>query len=77
MRIWVFDRFGGLASEQFDINHDGLQFVSTVLGFLWMSEEQLGFDPTITTEDGRRYVTIERNGQTERLVIDRLMNRAP
>lgn len=52
--------------------------MSTILGFLWMSEEQLGFDPTITTEDGgRRYVTIERNGQTERLVIDKLMKRAP
>ena len=49
MRIWEFDRLGGLASEQFDINKDGLQFISTVLGFLWMSEEELGFDPTIMT----------------------------
>lgn len=77
MRIWEFDRLGGIASEQFDINQDGLQFVSTVLGFLWMSEEQLGFDPTITTEDGRRFVTIHRNGRPERLVIDKLMTRAP
>ncbi|KAL6852514.1 hypothetical protein ACO1O0_007060 [Amphichorda felina] len=77
MRIWEFDRLGGIASEQFDINHDGLQFVSTVLGFLWMSEEQLGFDPTITSEGGRRFITIQRNGQTERLVIDKLMKRAP
>lgn len=29
----MFDRLGGIASEQFDIiNHDGLQFVYTVLG---------------------------------------------
>lgn len=34
MRIWEFDRLGGVASEQFDINEDGLQFVSTILGFL-------------------------------------------
>ncbi|KAK3366380.1 hypothetical protein B0H63DRAFT_565871 [Podospora didyma] len=47
MRIWVSNRLGGIASEQFDINKDGLRFVSTILGFLWMSEEELGFDPTI------------------------------
>src|SRR5690606_22630924 len=77
MRIWEFDRLGGIASEQFDINQDGLQFVSTVLGFLWMSEEELGFDPTITSEGDQRFVTINRNGQTERLLIDKLMKRAP
>lgn len=36
-----FDRLGGIASEQFGINVDGLQFVSTILGFLWMDEERL------------------------------------
>ena len=77
MRIWEFDRLGGIASEKFDINEDGLQLVSTVLGFLWMNEEQLGFDPTIITEDGQRLITIRRNGRTERLVIDEAMKRAP
>ena len=77
MRIWEFDRLGGIASDQFDINQDGLQFVSTVLGFLWMNEEELGFDPTITRRgDGQRVVTIKRNGLTERLVIDDMMKRA-
>lgn len=33
----------------FDINVDGLLFVSTILGYLRMSEEQLGFDPTISS----------------------------
>jgi hypothetical protein len=37
MRVWEFDRLGGIASERFDINQDGLQIVSTILGFLWMS----------------------------------------
>ncbi|KAJ5318315.1 hypothetical protein N7476_004735 [Penicillium atrosanguineum] len=77
MRIWVFDRLGGVASERFDINEDGLQFVFTILGFLWMTDEQCGFDPTITTEDGKRFIEIERNGQTERLILERLMSRAP
>jgi hypothetical protein len=77
MRIWEFDRLGGIASERFDVNEDGLQFVSTVLGFLWMNQEELGFDPTIITADGRRYIEIERNSQRERLIIDEVMKRAP
>lgn len=76
MRIWVFDRLGGIASEQFDINKDGLRFVSTILGFLWMSEEELGFDPTIITENGKRFIEIQREGTTERLILDGLMKRA-
>jgi hypothetical protein len=63
--------------ERFDINQDGLQFVSTILGFLWMNEEELGFGPTIISAEGRRYIEIEGNGQTERLIIDGVMNRAP
>ncbi|KAG0157856.1 Tyrosine-protein kinase, active site [Penicillium digitatum] len=77
MRIWAFDRLGGVASERFDINEDGLQFVSTILGFLWMSEEDCGFDPTIITKDGQRTIEIEQHGQTERLVLERLMTRTP
>ncbi|KAK0628117.1 hypothetical protein B0T17DRAFT_491041 [Bombardia bombarda] len=75
MRIWEFDRLGGIASEQFDINKDGLQFVSTVLGFLWMNEEELGFDPTFMTVNGQRFIEIERNGSKERLIIDKVMHR--
>ncbi|KAH9905220.1 hypothetical protein F4778DRAFT_769906 [Xylariomycetidae sp. FL2044] len=77
MRIWEFDRLGGIASEQFDLNENGLQFVSTILGFLWMTEEQLGFDPTIVTLDSKRYIDIKRDGKPERLIIDEIMRRAP
>ncbi|KAH6952364.1 serine/threonine-protein kinase Sgk2 [Ilyonectria sp. MPI-CAGE-AT-0026] len=78
MRVWDFDRLGGIASKQFDINKkDGaLQFVTTILGFLWMNEDGLGFDPTIITSDGERYIEIERDGQTQRLIIDEVMKRA-
>ncbi|KAH6883929.1 serine/threonine-protein kinase Sgk2 [Thelonectria olida] len=79
MRVWEFDRLGGIASEQFDINKKdgGLQFVTTILGFLWMNEDGLGFDPTIITSDGERYIEIERDGQTQRIIIDEVMKRAP
>jgi hypothetical protein len=75
MRLWEFDRLGGIASSPFDINEEGLQFVSAVLGYLWMNDEQLGFDPTMTESEGKRYMKITRNGKTERLVILELMKR--
>jgi hypothetical protein len=75
MRLWEFDRLGGIASTQFDINEDGLQFVSAVLGFLWLNEEQLGFDPTIVTAGDKRYIEIKQG--TERLVIDKVIKRVP
>lgn len=33
-----------------------------------MGPAQCGFDPTITTKDGQRFVEIERNCQVERLI---------
>ncbi|KAI9766861.1 MAG: hypothetical protein M1839_004748 [Geoglossum umbratile] len=75
MRLWEFDRLGGIASSAFDVNKEGLQFVSAVLGYLLMDKEQLGFDPTITESDGKRYMEITRNGETERLVLVELMKR--
>ncbi|TWU70820.1 hypothetical protein ED733_002107 [Metarhizium rileyi] len=79
MRVWQFDRLGGIASDKFDINSkDGaLQFVTAILGFLCMDEENLGFDPTIITSHGERYITINRDGQTERIYIDKVIKRAP
>ncbi|KAK7398512.1 hypothetical protein QQX98_012105 [Neonectria punicea] len=76
MRVWAFDRLGGIASEQFNINDDGLQFVSTILGFLWMNEEELGFDPTIMSANQERFIEVNRNGSTERIIIDQVMQRA-
>lgn len=75
MRLWEFDRLGRVASESFDVNKDGRMFVSAVLGFLWMSEEELGFDPTIVKEDSKRCTEIRRDGQVERLCLRELMER--
>jgi hypothetical protein len=41
MRLWEFDRLEGIASEQFNVNEDGLQFVAAMFGYLWMNEKQL------------------------------------
>lgn len=77
MRIWAFDRLGGIASTQFDINKDGLRFVYTILGFLWMNEKQLGFDSTVIALGDEQYIEITRDGQTERLIINKCIMRAP
>ncbi|KAI1086053.1 hypothetical protein F5B19DRAFT_200600 [Rostrohypoxylon terebratum] len=77
MRVWEFDRLGGIASTQFDINKDGLRFVSTILGLLWLKEKDLGFDPTFTPFNDGRCIEIIRDGTPERIVIDKLMGRVP
>ncbi|KAG6238245.1 hypothetical protein E4U24_007204 [Claviceps purpurea] len=86
MRVWLFDRLGGVASEQININTEPLQFIKVILGFLWMSEEDLGFDssikrPDLTVEgaDGRkRYIDIERlDGSKKCIVLDQGILRSP
>ncbi|KAF7867284.1 hypothetical protein EAF04_005367 [Stromatinia cepivora] len=72
MRLWEFDRLGVIGSTAFDINQDGKMFASVILGYLWMSEEELGVEPIIV-EDGGSYTWIERNGQIERLQFGKLM----
>lgn len=78
LRVWAFDRLGGVASGEIDINTDGVRFVATILGFLWMTVEQLGFDPTIkTAASGERFIEVERDGSVERLIIENVMYRTP
>lgn len=66
----------GIASEQFDISKDGQQFVSTVLGFLWMREDELGFDSRIIPANNERFIEVNRDGSIERLIINKVMLRA-
>ncbi|RWA14481.1 hypothetical protein EKO27_g553 [Xylaria grammica] len=76
MRLWEFDRLGGIASEGFNINEDGRRFVSIILGFVWMDDETLGFDPTIIKSERQQYIEIRKDTKTERLVLDRLIRPA-
>ncbi|KAL7793734.1 hypothetical protein V8C37DRAFT_378051 [Trichoderma ceciliae] len=78
LRLWEFDRLGGMAAEQFNINEPkgGLEFVAAMLGFLWINKEGLGFDPCIMESRGKRFIDIERDGKKERLIIDELIWRA-
>ncbi|KAL7894830.1 serine/threonine-protein kinase Sgk2 [Trichoderma sp. SZMC 28014] len=77
LRLWEYDRLGGMASEQFNINEPkgGLEFVAAMLGFLWMDEEGLGFDPSFMESEGKRFIEIQRHGKLERLIIDGVITR--
>ncbi|KAI5853656.1 hypothetical protein GGS23DRAFT_608368 [Durotheca rogersii] len=77
MRVWEFDRLGGIASARFDINEDGQQFILTILGFLWMKEQDMGFDATIMTPNNDSCIEIIRNRTRERIIIDEVVTRAP
>lgn len=80
MQLWEFDRLGAIGSNKFDIHKEAQRFVSIVLGFLWMDGKSLGFDPTICpdpTEEPNhpQYINIQRDGTTERFIIDKLISR--
>ena len=76
LRQWEFDRLGAIASIPVNIQEDGRHLVSVILGFLWMNDKELGFDPTITTEGKQRYITINQKGETEQLIVDKSMTRS-
>ncbi|KUI72725.1 Tau-tubulin kinase 2 [Cytospora mali] len=78
MRVWEFDRSGAIASEKFDINENGSKFVLTIIAFLSMDKEQLGFDTTFCTGDGgKEFIEVQRDGSPETLIIDELIVHVP
>ena len=73
MQLWEFDRSGATTSEAFDIHQNGHLFVKTLLGFLWMNDEQLGFDPDLMEVDSQRIFKVNKDGQEERLIITKTL----
>ncbi|KAG5931270.1 hypothetical protein E4U60_006220, partial [Claviceps pazoutovae] len=77
MRVWLFDRLGGTASEQIDIHTEPIQFIKVMLGFLWMSKEDIGFDSSIRGSDDTRYMEIQKNGSKKCIFLDQERRRIP
>lgn len=44
MKLWAFDRLGGIASERFDVSQNSLKLITVVLGFLMMDNAQLEYN---------------------------------
>ncbi|GKZ54720.1 hypothetical protein AnigIFM49718_010539 [Aspergillus niger] len=74
MRLWSFDRVGAISSTEFNINKEGSRFVVSMLGFLRMNLNDLGYDPSIiTSSNGTRFIEIVRDGKLERLVLEKII----
>jgi hypothetical protein len=54
----LFDRAGALHSLSFDIDNHPLQFIRLIVGLSYCSDTLLGYDPTITTRAGCRYIRL-------------------
>ncbi|KAI9802645.1 MAG: hypothetical protein M1825_002667 [Sarcosagium campestre] len=75
MRIWEFDRLGGVASPPFDVHGDTRIFIQVMVAFFFMTEQQLGIDPTIRMDNGQRVVEIIRDEQIEKIVLAKVIHR--
>jgi hypothetical protein len=75
MRVWRFDRGDIYTAPPFSVNEDGRKFVTVVLGYLLMANDDLGFDPTVVRDGDRRYVPVMQDGVEQRLFIEKTISR--
>ena len=75
MRLWHVDHLGTSGGLSFDINQDGHRFVQVMLGYFMMDNQQLGLDPTIANMHGKQCISIDRNGQTEQVILEKLLRK--
>ncbi|PKB97414.1 hypothetical protein RhiirA5_433202 [Rhizophagus irregularis] len=47
IRIWLFDRSGGIGSHAFSIHKDPKMFIRVITEFATMGDSQLGYDPSV------------------------------
>ncbi|KAI8623959.1 hypothetical protein F5Y19DRAFT_341753 [Xylariaceae sp. FL1651] len=73
MRLCESDPLGGIASTKFNIHKNGQRLISTILGFLWVDSNDLGFDFTIVKLTDQQHFQVERYVKKERLITDQLV----
>jgi Fungal protein kinase len=56
MQPWVFDRSGPFPSQEFDIHNHPEWFVRVMVGYLMMSEAELGFDTFIERRGSKQFI---------------------
>lgn len=59
IELWVFDRSGLYCSDLFDIQKDFIQFLSVVLSYQRMTDQDLGRNNIIETDKGGSYVVLD------------------
>jgi hypothetical protein len=75
MRAWRYDRGAIYTAPPFNVNEDGRRFVTVVLGYYLMRDDDLGFDPSIVRDGKKRYILVVRDGVEERFFIEKAMHR--
>ncbi len=74
MRLIMFDRSGGVASDEFNVHENGRRFVRAIVAFQMMHDQQMGLDPTIRVDsEGRKLVSVVRDSVHEDIVLDKVL----
>ncbi|KAK2804113.1 hypothetical protein FQN50_006741 [Emmonsiellopsis sp. PD_5] len=70
MEAWVFDRSGPYSSGVIDVYEDLRQFFQVLIGYTMMSDEELGLDTIITSDEGgSKSITVKGPGISEEMVL--------
>ncbi|KAK1948825.1 FunK1 protein kinase [Colletotrichum sublineola] len=59
IELWVFDRSGLYCSDIFDIRKDFIQFLSIILSYQRMTDQDLGKNNIIETDKGGSYIILD------------------
>ncbi|KAI1418377.1 FunK1 protein kinase [Hypoxylon sp. FL1857] len=59
IELWIFDRSGLYCSEVFDMREDFIQFLSIILSYQQMTDQDLRNDDIIETDKDGSYITID------------------
>lgn len=59
IELWVFDRSGLYCSDVFDVRTDFIQFLSVILSYQRMTDQDLGKLDTIETDKGGSYIILD------------------
>ncbi|KAH8109259.1 hypothetical protein DFH11DRAFT_1548392 [Phellopilus nigrolimitatus] len=57
-KFYIFDRSGVISSESFNIDMEPEKFLRAVRGFFLTDDTDLGLDPSIVYEGGKRFMTV-------------------
>ncbi|KAF8574728.1 hypothetical protein K439DRAFT_1624113 [Ramaria rubella] len=67
LEVYMFDRAGGVRSETLDYHRNWVPFCTIIAGISSLQEESLGFDTTITKENGDMYIKTQESGNPQGL----------
>jgi len=72
MQLWVFDRSGAYSSVEFDIHEEPEKLIRALVGYAFMSNEELGLDTFIVRKGNKHTIIFENDvgGKKRKLELD-------